>query len=131
MIEIDLDSILKIYTDYEARKEAAREWELKNFGRVDENHISHLATCAKGEAEKAFEAIKVLVEYARELEEYRERLNHEAACLIGSFPTTDCRICDYSSWCGRNETRIEPDFDLCKAAILNSCKPDSKEAING
>lgn len=77
MIEIDLDSFLKIYTDYEARKEAAREWELKNFGKVDENHISHLATCAKGEAEKAFEAIKVLVEYARELERQREWLVNE------------------------------------------------------
>lgn len=127
----DIDSILKIFTDYEARKEAAREWELKNFGKVDENHISHLATCAKGEAEKAFEAVKVLVEYARELEEYRERLNCEAAYLARAYPVLDCRVCDYSMFCPRNETRIEPDFDLCKAAILNSCKPDSEEAING
>lgn len=71
---------------------------------------------------------RTLRERVRELEEYSERLNHEAACLIGSFPTMDCRHCDYSSWCGRDETRIEPDFDICKAAILNFCKPDSEDA---
>lgn len=128
---IDLDAILKIHTDYEARKQTAREWELKNFGKVDENHISHLATCAKGEAEKAFEAVKVLVEYARELEETCGNLNRETVNLMGSFPVTDCRICDYSYWCTREKTQIDPDFDMCKAAILNFCEPDLEDMDNG
>lgn len=64
----------------------------------------------------------------RELEDNIEMLTHEAACLIGSMPTLDCRICDYSAWCGRDETQVDPDFYMCKEAIFNFCKLDSKEA---
>ena len=58
MIEIGLDSIIKIHTDYEARKQIAREHELKTFGKVDEKRVSYLA----------FEALRPLVGRVRELE---------------------------------------------------------------
>ena len=69
-----------------------------------------------------------LQEKVRELEELCGNLNREVVNLMSSFPVTDCRICDYSYWCTREKTQIDPDFDMCKAAILEFCKPDSGEA---
>ena len=72
---------------------------------------------------------RALQERVRELEELCGNLNREVVNLMGSFPVTDCRICDYSYWCTREKkTQIDPDFDMCKAAILEFCKPDSEEA---
>lgn len=100
--------------------------------------IDHREALLQSYAANPMQAVEDVLELAREaneledrvkeLEEYRDRLAHEAAYLAGAYPVLDCRICDYSEFCPRNETRIEPDFDICKAAILNICKPDMKEA---
>lgn len=89
---LDLDSILKIYTDYEARKQTAREWEIKNFGKVDEKHVSRLASCADGEAEKAFEALRPLVERVRELERMADIMAEQLACV--EIAPSICRGCE-------------------------------------
>ena len=64
---IDLDSILAIADGYDARMKIAREY----FDRrepVPEEHKKYLATLVDGEAVKAFEALRPLVERVRELE---------------------------------------------------------------
>lgn len=73
---------------------------------------------------------RALLERVRELEELCGNLNREVVNLMGSFPVTDCRICGYSYWCTREKTQIDPDFDMCNAAILEFCKPESEEAGN-
>lgn len=62
---IDLDSILAIADGYEKRKQTMIE-----LGALKDS--AYLATLAEGEAIKAFEALRPLVERVRELERQRE-----------------------------------------------------------
>ena len=73
---IDLDSILAIADGYEARKQAMVESKALK-------PPAYLATLAEGEAIKAFEALRPLVERIRELEQKAQK----AEALLG-----DCQF---------------------------------------
>lgn len=75
-MELDLDSILAIADGYDARMKLVREY----FDRrepVPEEHKQYLATLADGEAVKAFEALRPLVERIRMLERHKDVLMDE------------------------------------------------------
>lgn len=66
-MSLDLDAILATADAYEARKKAMTE-----AGALKDP--AYLATLAEGEAAKAFEALRPLVERVRELERQRDWL---------------------------------------------------------
>ena len=79
---IDLDSILAVANYYEKRKQTMIE-----LGALKDP--AYLATLAEGEAIKAFEALRPLVERVRELERQRDWL----AKFIED--NMDCDQCPY------------------------------------
>lgn len=72
MDRIDLDELQRVAADYDRRKEAARTFEIENFGSTTEERARYLAALKYGEATKAFEALRPLVARVRELERQRE-----------------------------------------------------------
>ena len=94
---IDLEEILRVASDYDGRKEAARKLETENFGGATEERVRYLASLKSGEAAKAFEALRPLVERVRELERQRDwlvkyysKLENPGPCpyLEGAFDQT-------------------------------------------
>ena len=69
--ELDLEAVLAIVADYERRKAAAREFETEHFGGTTEERVCYLASLKQGEAAKAFEVLRPLVERVQELERQR------------------------------------------------------------
>jgi hypothetical protein len=67
-MDIDLEELERVAADYDRRKEAARTFEIENFGSTTEERARYLAALKYGEATKAFEALRPLVERVRELE---------------------------------------------------------------
>lgn len=74
MDKIDLEELERVAADYDRRKEAARTFEIENFGSTTEERARYLATLKYGEATKALEALRPLIARVRELERQRDWL---------------------------------------------------------
>jgi hypothetical protein len=132
-MDIDLEELERVAADYDRRKEAARKFEIENFGSTTEERARYLAALKYGEATKAFETLRPLVERVRELEAENARLKKQCehlACDVVSAaqdysaPMSDCRICDYDRFCKRKPSQIEPNWDMCEEAVLKACEQE-------
>lgn len=117
---LDLAPFRKIYADFETRKEAARDHFKNTYAGPDrERTFAHMATLAAGEAEKAFDALPVLIEAIEKQEALIEVLirenifnsNSPAAHMI------DCRTCDYRLNCARPEEQCYPIREMCPETV--------------
>lgn len=120
MATLDLDPFRKIHADYEARKQKARDFIKDKFAGPDrERTVAHMATLAAGEAEKAFDALPVLIEAIEKQEALIEVLirenifnsNSPAAHMI------DCRTCDYRLNCARPAEQCYPIREMCPETV--------------
>jgi hypothetical protein len=116
MDKIDLEELERVAADYDRRKEAARTFEIENFGSTTEERARYLAALKYGEATKAFEALRPLVERVRELERQRDEaisyiLSNEGASMI------DCRMCFFVSSCECGPKQCEPNREMCEQAV--------------
>ena len=71
-----------------------------------------------------------------ELEAENARLKKQCAHLANDViaaaqdygaPMSDCRSCEYDRYCERKPGQIEPNWDMCEAAVLKSCEPENYE----
>ena len=94
MDKIDLDELERVAADYDRRKEAARTFEIENFGSTTEERARYLAALKYGEATKAFEALRPLVERVRELERKNAGLEARIRYLTEERDTLEWELND-------------------------------------
>ena len=110
MNDEQLDSILAVADGYEKRKQTMIEVRaLKD--------PAYLATLAEGEAIKAFEALRPLVEMVRDLERQREYLAGQLVYI--------CKSYDHYNHCGLDCPN--PDWE-CESTTAQQWMERAKEA---
>lgn len=132
MATLDLDPFRKIHADYEARKQTARDFIKDKFAGPDrERTVAHMATLAAGEAEKAFDALPVLIKELEQAEAKIEILirenifnsNSPAAHMI------DCRTCDYRLNCARPEEQTHPLREMCPETVRKYAEKEAARNV--
>ena len=124
MDKIDLNELERVAADYDKRKEAARTFEIENFGSTTEERARYLAALKYGEATKAFEALRPLIARVRELERQRELLARNLA------ETPWCLACQIKI-CSNGGKNIDPllvDRNECKNVLIRWAEQAAKEA---
>lgn len=124
MDRIDLDELERVAADYDRRKEAARTFEIENFGDTTEERACYMASLKQGEAVKAFEALRPLVARVRELERQRELLARNLAeapwCLACQI-----KICSNG---GKNIDPLLVGRNECKNVLIRWAEQAAKDA---
>lgn len=132
MATLDLDPFRKIHADYEARKQKARDFIKDTYAGPDrERTVAHMATLAGGEAEKAFDALPVLIEAIEKRDKLIEILirenifnsNSPAAHMI------DCRTCDYRLNCARPEEQTHPLREMCPETVRKYAEKEAARNV--
>lgn len=118
MDRIDLEELERVADYYEKRKQTMIE-----LGALKDP--AYLATLAEGEAVKAFEALRPLIERVRELERQRDK-------LLGMYCNE--MVC---SWCWLDEVcphfdetivRRNPNSEGCRETLRKWLEEAAKEA---
>lgn len=126
MDKIDLEEMERVADYYEKRKQTMIE-----LGALKDP--AYLATLAEGEAIKAFEALRPLVERVRELEIVEESLARNFAdiaccplCLIKDCPQY------HKGDLGVGAFNLEPvDREQCKKSLIAHAEKGAKEFVHG
>lgn len=121
---LDLDSILAVADGYDERKKKAGAWHVQNDIDADAEHLARLATFKTGEAVKAFEALRPLVERVRELE--RQRMLF--ARFVEMYRVPYCVGCPaFNEPCHRPETSYRRTPQECIQNLIQWAESAAKQ----